>query len=247
MVNVEPFRSRTEPNFLFTIFFVILLLLTTSACTTAPKTKDPDITTLENQIQEINKKIDEIYHRVSVIQFMADNHERNLKNIEKGITKNDIKKTVSPEQNTHSGNNEILQKKKIILKQSVPHSEPPEIIYNKALASYKHNNYDKGIVLFNSVVKDHSKHDLADNALYWVGECYYAQKKYSDAISTFQNVLKKYPEGSKIPDSLLKTGYSYLALNDKENARVYLKQVIQNYPFSTAGNKAEETLKRINQ
>ena len=31
----------------------------------------------------MDKKLDEIYHRVSIIQFMIDNHERKLKDLDK--------------------------------------------------------------------------------------------------------------------------------------------------------------------
>lgn len=223
---------------------MIILFIFLSACSTMQQQKDPDLAKLEKQIMESGQKIDDIYHRVSVIQFMVDNHERSLKNIENGLVnargikskKAEQQGSVDAAENSHT--NSVL---KITSAQ-----DSPDIIYKKALASYKDKNYAKGISLFNSVVKNYPDHDLADNALYWVGECLYAQKKYSDAILAFKDVLGKYPEGSKVPDALLKTGYSYLAIDDKENAQLFLKKVVTNYPFSPAGNKAEATLKRIN-
>ena len=118
-------------------------------------------------------------------------------------------------------------------------------MYNNALSSYKNADYDKAVSEFNSFADKFPDHELADNALYWAGECYYARKNYSAAIISFKKVVTRYPEGSKIPDAFLKTGYSYLAMDDKENARIFLKKVIKNFPFSPAGSKAEEMLKRI--
>jgi TolA-binding protein len=57
--------------------------------------------------------------------------------------------------------------------------------------------------------------------------------------------MRQYPEGGKVPGALLKTGYAYYSLEDFENARVYLKKVIVSYPFSSAADKAEAMLKRV--
>ena len=87
--------------------------------------------------------------------------------------------------------------------------------------------------------------DLADNALYWSGECRYARKEYAEAIGLFKQVLEKYPQGSKVPDALLKIGLAYISTGDKKNARVYLKKTVSQYPFTPAGTKAEKKLKQL--
>jgi len=92
---------------------------------------------------------------------------------------------------------------------------------------------------------EYPDHELADNALYWEGECRDAVKNFSKAIATFQRVIGEYQDGSKVPDAMLKTGYAYLSVGDRENARIYLKKVVKNYPFSPAGTKAEMMLKKI--
>ena len=99
--------------------------------------------------------------------------------------------------------------------------------------------------MFQSIAENYPGHDLADNALYWTGECFYALKDYKGAIKAFKKVIKNYPDGSKVPDSLLKIGYAYLSLNDPVNARSFLKKVVKQYPFTPAGTKAGEMLKKI--
>ncbi len=121
----------------------------------------------------------------------------------------------------------------------------PEALYGQALAAYQEGKIQRASALFEAYYAQYPRHPLADNALYWTGECHYARKRYLKAIDTFKSVLKDYPEGGKVPDALLKTGYSYLALGDKTTGRRYLQEVIRQYPFSPAGAKAEERLKVI--
>jgi tol-pal system protein YbgF len=121
----------------------------------------------------------------------------------------------------------------------------PEALYRQALIAYQEGKFRRASALFEAYYAQYPRHPLADNALYWTGECHYARKRYLKAIDTFKSVLKDYPDGGKVPDALLKTGYSYLALGDKTTGRRYLQEVIRQYPFSSAGAKAEERLKVI--
>ena len=119
------------------------------------------------------------------------------------------------------------------------------MLYNRALSKYKNADYQDAALMFNRFFQKYPDHELADNALYWEGECRYALKNFSKAITTFQRIIGEYQDGSKVPDAMLKTGYAYLSVGDRENARIYLKKVVKNYPFSTAGTKAEMMLKKI--
>ena len=121
----------------------------------------------------------------------------------------------------------------------------PEVLYRQALAAYQEAKFDRATALFDAFCTQYPRHPLADNALYWTGECHYARKRYLKAIDAFKSVLQDYPDGGKVPDALLKTGYSYLALGDNSTGRRYLQEVIRQYPFSPAGAKAEERLGAI--
>jgi len=121
----------------------------------------------------------------------------------------------------------------------------PEALYRQAMEAYRAGALESATTFFEDFYKQHPQHPLADNALYWAGECQYARKRYLKAIDTFKSVLEQYPNGGKVPDALLKTGFSYLALGDKTTGRHYLQHVIRQYPFSPAGAKAEERLSVI--
>lgn len=216
-------------------------LIFLQACTTTKPKEDADISKIETRLAEMNQRIDELSHRVSVLQFMVDDHQKSITTLGK------------PAGDTPQKSGSLIE---TILSQSAPASGAParqltvptesaEAAYNNALSVYKSKNYKKAASLFQSIAENYPGHDLADNALYWTGECFYALKDYKGAIKAFKRVIKSYPDGSKVPDSLLKIGYAYLSLNDPVNARSFLKKVIKQYPFTPAGTKAGEMLKKI--
>jgi len=267
--------------FLVILFPVFLFM----SCTTPHQPKeDYQLALIEKQVDEMDKKIDEIYHRVSVIQFMVDNHERFISDLEKGpnAAKLDESATVPGAEpgtesvqpmstvTTDQVSNQVpgqmqgqVMAEPIISSSLLPEpvqesaqaepkpqpapdiTESPQMLYNRALSKYKNADYQDAALMFNRFVQKYPGHELADNALYWEGECGYALKNFSKAIATFQRVINEYQDGSKVPDAMLKTGYAYLSVGDRENARIYLKKVVKNYPFSPAGTKAEMMLKKI--
>lgn len=64
----------------------------------------------------------------------------------------------------------------------------------------------------------HPKDELADNAIFWLGETYYARKSYQEAIRVYYDAYKTYPKGNKAPAVLLKLGMSLAAIGEKESA-----------------------------
>ncbi|NVM57809.1 MAG: tol-pal system protein YbgF [Desulfobacterales bacterium] len=121
----------------------------------------------------------------------------------------------------------------------------PQHQYDKAYTVYTQHRYDEALALFKNFLKRYPKHDLADNAQYWLGEIYYDMEDYPNAILAFKEVVTRYAEENKAPDALLKIGYAYVALDDPVNARIFLKRVIKNYPFSDAEAKARAKLKEL--
>jgi tol-pal system protein YbgF len=120
---------------------------------------------------------------------------------------------------------------------------PPLVLYKKARNILIENNFKTAAGLFTEFIKTYPQNSLADNALYWLGECHYSMKDYKKAIFVFKDLTKRYPKSEKVPDAILKLGYSYLSLNDSDRAHHYLKKVIKKYPFSPAADKAQKKIK----
>ena len=118
----------------------------------------------------------------------------------------------------------------------------PTALYKKARNVLMEGNYETAADLFTAFINTYPQNHLADNAVYWLAECYYSLGEYHRAISAFKNLELKYPKSEKAPDALLKLGYSYLSLADTNRANHYLKQVLTKFPFSSAAEKAQEKL-----
>jgi len=253
-------KTRLEPagpGISLALMLLGFCVISLSTCARLEPKEEYQVPLAEKQIKDMETKIDEIYHRVSMIQFMVENHERSITNIEKTLAEKNNHPTAELSPligSAPAGNGEKLDMETpnpvpagpVALAVPQDLSDNPEMLYNGALAAYKKMDYNTAVSTFTSFAEQYPGHELADNALYWIGECYYAQKRYSDAIPAFKKVASAYPEGSKVPDALLKTGYAYLATGDKDNGRLFLKNVVRNYPFSPAGVKAEKMLQSTN-
>ncbi len=119
--------------------------------------------------------------------------------------------------------------------------------YDEAYA-YLHpsrREYKKAIAAFKAFVKKYPGSDLADNALYWLGESYYVTQDNANALKAFERVLAEYPDSDKASGALLKKGYILDAMGKRGEARKILQQVQSRYPGSSAASMAKARLKHM--
>ena len=117
--------------------------------------------------------------------------------------------------------------------------------YRAGLELFGKGQIDLARTEFQEVFDSDQNGELADNALYWVGETYYLTGKYSEALTQYQRVLTDYSDQNKAPDAMLKIGLSYAKLGDLALARRTYQDLIAKYPFSTPAAAAKYELKRI--
>jgi tol-pal system protein YbgF len=98
-------------------------------------------------------------------------------------------------------------------------------LYKKAMAHLNGGKKAEAMEVFVRLLEKYSKHDLADNALYWMGEIAYTDTNYRQALMWFQDVILRYPEGNKLPDSMLKSALCYAKLGDSVYAQKMLSEV----------------------
>ncbi len=123
-----------------------------------------------------------------------------------------------------------------------PEDPAPAQLYQKARNLMLADDFAAAGQSFRSFARQYPGHSLADNSLYWLGECHYSLGEYSQAVAVFKELVAAYPTGEKVPDALLKTGYSYLSMDDINRAHHYLKLVMKKFPFSPAADKAQKKL-----
>ena len=123
--------------------------------------------------------------------------------------------------------------------------EDAEGSYQQAYNTFKQGDYANALTLFGKFLAKYSETEYADNAQYWVGECYYRQEDYERAILEYEKLLKRYPKGDKVPSALLKQGFAFLNLGDKVDAKLLFKKVIKEYPHSPQAQIARRKLETL--
>lgn len=121
----------------------------------------------------------------------------------------------------------------------------PQIEYQSAFDALKQGRYDESSRLFNQFLRNHPDHDLADNALYWLGESYYVTQNYETALQTFRAMTQRYPDGDKAADAELKIGYCLYELGQYAGAQQALQNVVTRYSGSTVARLAESRLRSL--
>ena len=84
--------------------------------------------------------------------------------------------------------------------------------------------------------------DLADNALYWIGECHYSKRAFPEAIQTFTELLNTYKTSDKAAAALLKKGLAHLEAGDRSQAVINLQYVLYEHPGSKEAELARTKL-----
>ena len=121
----------------------------------------------------------------------------------------------------------------------------PDDAYKKAYDLYNKGNVAAAREEFKRFLQANPKSKYAENAHFWLGECYFSEKKYDEAILEFDEVLKQFPKGNKVPDALFRQGMAFLEMKDTMNAKLIFKEVIKRYPKSDQANRARKKLKDL--
>lgn len=121
----------------------------------------------------------------------------------------------------------------------------PADLYNQAYTDYNHARYPLAISGFEEVIRSYPTSELADNAQYWIGECYLARRQFKEALQAFEAVLRKYPESNKLPESSFKKAQAFEGLGRRDDAIMQLEYVIEQYPRTQVEASAKLLLKRL--
>jgi len=117
--------------------------------------------------------------------------------------------------------------------------------YRRAIMLFGRGSYAEARKAFQAVYDSDQTGDLADNALFWIGETYFAARDYNNAMRFYARVTTDYADQNKAPDALYKTALAQEKTGDLALARKTLQQVIERYPYSTFATSSKQELQRI--
>jgi tol-pal system protein YbgF len=116
--------------------------------------------------------------------------------------------------------------------------------YRAAYGAWRRNEVQACIEGFREFLQTFESSPYADDALYWMADCYETQGDNEKAILRFANVVERYPDGNKAPDALFRQGEVLLKLGPgyQKAARDVFERVVSEYPDSPRAAEAKRQL-----
>ncbi|MGA1790703.1 MAG: tol-pal system protein YbgF [bacterium] len=212
------------------------------------ETVQRDLDDLQKQIFElqqdqayINTKVEQTTAQVSQFKEKMEERDKQLEGMLQGVEE-DLK-SPEPVQEAKLPPPRIISipetKKEAqkVVEVSTKPQEPqkdlptnPRKLYNSGLDLVRSDKIDEAIPVLQKYLELYPRTELADNSVYWLGECYYKKRDFQKAINEFKRVLSDYPSGNKVPSALLKMGYAYVEIRQMPQALEALQRIINQYP-----------------
>ena len=126
-----------------------------------------------------------------------------------------------------------------------PTNLSPQEVYNTSYADYLRGNFELAVDGFKMYRESFPDSPLADNALYWIGECDYSLRKFPEAINEFNDLILNYPQSDKIAASYLKKGLALAELKQKDEALVVFRLLVSKFPLEEEAKIAQEKIKEL--
>jgi tol-pal system protein YbgF len=123
----------------------------------------------------------------------------------------------------------------------------PEALYNTAYLDFSKGNFELAIAGFDEYQQRFPDSPLADNALYWIGECHFSKGDYGEAIRAFDRLLEVYARSDKAAAADLKKALAFQEQNMIGQAIVQLRYVIEQYPDTDESRIARDKLSALGQ
>lgn len=120
--------------------------------------------------------------------------------------------------------------------------EDPQVLYDRGYTLFHQKSYDLAEASFRTFLARFPESELADNALFWIGESHYAKGDYEAALAVFAETVTRFPQGNKVSDALLKAGRSLEQLGRVDEAASTYRETLERFPGSVAAAGAKERL-----
>lgn len=218
-------------------------------------TKDPDLINLKGNIYVLNREIDSLKDGMKNLELLNDSLEIQIEQLAiqahteaKAIEEAADVAAVEPEEAEELPIEEsplaIVEEPAMAPKpvaQGYTFKADYRMAYNDALNRYFNKEYLEAIQEFRLLIDREPEGPYADNAQYWIGECYYSLENYPTAIIEFTKVFN-FPENNKSDHALFKIALSYEQLGRYKQATDNMNRFVHEYPYSELIPQAKEFL-----
>lgn len=120
-----------------------------------------------------------------------------------------------------------------------------EELYDRGYQLFHEERYPEAERAFRLFLTQHPASELADNALFWIGESRWSRGDFAAALESYTATVERYPGGNKVPDALLKAGRCLETLGQVGRAVRTYEEVVLRFAGSAAAISAEERLEAL--
>jgi len=217
----------------FVLMLTVLCLIGLSGCATTKKKASLEDETWYPMTQELKEDINRLE---GMLEELSDETS-------------DLNKRANSLENRMSLLSQPAQQREEYTPPTTPAPSGPmtgnvQTTYNTALDNYYNRDYEKAIGKFTQIISQHSRSTLADNAQYWLAECYYGLEDYQRAIEEFRKVFS-YADTEKDDDAQLKLGFCYANTGDATQAVAELRKLLNLYPDSEFADVARSRIEAL--
>jgi tol-pal system protein YbgF len=121
----------------------------------------------------------------------------------------------------------------------------PQRLYDTAMADFTAGQWALCIDGFNTYLRGFARTDYADDAQWYVGECYQQDGKFTEAIDAYNRVISNYPKGDRVPDAYYKRGLAFSQLGQMDRAIESLETVMKLFPEHDMARLAKQNVDRL--
>ena len=117
--------------------------------------------------------------------------------------------------------------------------------YDNAFTQVRRGEYEAAIQGFRKFLTDCSTSADAQNAYYWIGECYYSQEKYPEAVTEYEHLMSAYPNSPKLGPAIYKLARCKEELGKKTEAKELFQRLVKDFAGTLEAEQAAERLKGL--
>ena len=121
----------------------------------------------------------------------------------------------------------------------------PQRLYDTAYGDYTTSQYALSIQGFEQFISTFPRSEMADDALFFIGQNYYADGRFREAAEAYEQVAVRYPAGDAVAEALYKRGLALERLDQIDLARETFQTVVREHPDDNMANLAQQALDRL--
>ncbi|MDI6766392.1 MAG: tetratricopeptide repeat protein [Bacteroidota bacterium] len=134
----------------------------------------------------------------------------------------------------------------IFIQENLKSNEPALRQFAKADFLKRQLKFSEALIMFESILKENPKADIADEASINIGDILTHMNKYSEAIAAYERALQEYPETIYQDRTLMKIGQIYqLGMKDKVKAIEAYQRLLEKFQNSIYSNEARKKIREL--